>query len=223
MKISFVIPAYNEEDTISVVLIEILALYPDAEVIVVNDASTDKTLDIISSFPKVSLLTNKVNSGHAKSVIRGLKAATGDHVVYMDADNQIKPDNIPAILDYYPGYDLISGYRVDRQDKIFRKVISFILRLVLLFGHSMNIRDANCPFKIFDRVCLKELLLDLPENSIVPSIDLEILARKGHEWAVAEVPVRHYPYIKERKGTLQSLNRKSLAMFFWAFWEVMSI
>lgn len=220
MKVSIVIPAYNEEDTISNVIVDCLSSYPKAEIIVVNDASTDKTLEILNKIKqrhhRLKILTNRRNSGHAYSVVKGLKKATGDYVIYMDADNQIHLSDFCFDL---ANFDLLSGYRIDRQDKRFRKIVSFILKTLILIRHGYLIKDANCPFKIFKRNALIALLLQLPENSIVPSISMEILACRMNLVTV-DLPVKHYPYIKERTGTLQSINMKSLSMFWKAFKEV---
>ena len=196
MKLSIVIPAYNEQDTIAEVV---------KEVIVVNDASTDNTLKI---------LTNIKNKGHAGTLVRGLNAAKGDYIFYEDADNQMFLDSLD--------FDFISGYRIHRQDRFFRKVVSAILRIVILFRHRMWIRDANCPFKIIKKSSYRHLAFRLPEHTIVPSISLEILARK-FGMNVIEVPVWHYPYHKERTGTLQSINTKSLGVFWKAFKEVWNL
>jgi len=206
---TYVIPAYNEEETIG----EVVSVFSD-EVIVVNDASTDKTEQIAREHG-VMVLTNKQNMGHAKSLLRGLRAAKGEYVFYLDADNQIRMISFPY------GHDLVSGYRINRQDKTFRKIVSFILKMVILLRHGYYIRDANCPCKMFKRTSLRVLLDELPKNSVVPSISLEILARK-HHFDILEMPVTHYPY-ENRKGMLQSLNKKSLKMFWNAFWEVMSL
>lgn len=206
---TYVIPAYNEEETIG----EVVSVFSD-EVIVVNDASTDKTEQIAREHG-VMVLTNKQNMGHAKSLLRGLRAAKGEYVFYLDADNQIRIISLPY------GHDLVSGYRINRQDKTFRKIVSFILKMVILLRHGYYIRDANCPCKMFKRTSLRVLLDELPKNSVVPSISLEILARK-HHFDILEMPVTHYPY-ENRKGMLQSLNKKSLKMFWNAFWEVMSL
>lgn len=223
MKISIVIPCYNEQDTIANALVDCFSSYPNAEVIVVNDASTDKTLDILKKIqkrhPKLKIVTNRKNSGHAYSLIKGLKKATGDYVIYIDADNQIHLSDFCFDL---VNFDLLSGYRVDRQDKTFRKIVSFILKTVILFRHGYLIKDANCPFKIFKRNALIALLLQLPENSIVPSISMEILSCRMNIVTV-DIPVKHYPYIKERTGSLQSINKKSLTMFWKAFKEIMTI
>jgi glycosyltransferase involved in cell wall biosynthesis len=223
MKVSICIPCYNEEDTIANVIVDCFISYPKAEVIIVNDASTDKTLEILEKLkyvhPGLKILTNRKNSGHAYSVVKGLKAAKGDYVIYMDADNQIHLSdiNIEGTSD-----GLISGYRVHRQDKLFRKVVSFILKMTILLRHGLWIKDANCPLKIFEKETLQDLLSQLPTNSIVPSICLEILARR-YTFNIIEIPVKHHPYIKERKGSLQSINKKSLLMFWKAFKEVWKI
>jgi dolichol-phosphate mannosyltransferase len=219
--LSIVIPAYNEEKTIYTVLDQLHGFFCniDFEIIVVNDASTDKTLSILKKYQKETLylkiLNNKENLGHARSLLKGLKAATGEYVLYMDADNQILPTLYPSI------YFLTSGYRIHRQDKLFRKIISFILKMTILIRHGYYIRDANCPYKIFQRDCLRFLIDWLPENCVVPSIDLEILARK-EGMSTVQFPVEHQPY-ENRQGTLQSLNKKSLTMFWNAFKEVWSI
>lgn len=229
MKLSIVIPAYNEQDTIEDVILSIDNKYPysreinDLEVIVVNDASTDKTLTILGALKAkmryIKIVNNKKNSGHAYSVIKGLKEATGDYIIYMDADNQIRLDDFS--LEPYD-FDLISGYRVDRHDKPFRKIVSFILKMTILLRHGLWIKDANCPMKVFKRVVLQDLLISLPFESIVPSISMEIIARKFNK-QVVEVPFIHHPYIKERTGSLQSINKKSLSMFYKAFKEVWTI
>jgi len=223
MKVNIVIPAFNEQDTISNVLVGCFNKYPKAEVIVVNDASTDRTLKILEKVKKLHkglrILTNRKNSGHAYSLVKGLRAAKGDYVIYMDADNQIKLDDFS--LEPYD-FDMISGYRVDRQDKLFRKIVSFILKMTIFIRHGLWIKDANCPMKVFERSTLQDALSFLSPNSIVPSISMEIMIRQDGK-KVVEVPFTHYPYIKERKGSLQSINKKSLLMFWKAFIEVWKI
>ena len=219
--LSIVVPCYNEQDTISKVIEDCVNAFPDAEIIIVNDKSTDHTPILLRFLQRnikgLKVLTNKQNKGHAYSLLRGLKSAGNDYVLYMDADNQIKIKDIYFNKDF----DLISGYRANRQDKFFRKVISLILKLTIFIRHGLWIKDANCPFKLFKRERLELLLGLIKEDSVVPSISMEILARKYH-MKTLEIPVDHYPYIKERKGTLQSLNRKSIKVFWEAFREVLN-
>lgn len=223
MKISIVIPAYNEQDNIAAVVEECDKSFPEAEIIVVNDGSTDNIAAILtelqSRFANLKVLENEQNLGHARTLLKGLKAAQSEYVLYIDADRQIKPNIAKAFIGRA---DLISGYRIHRQDKAFRKVVSFILKIAILIKHQQYILDANCPFKIFRKETLDFLLPLLPKNSIVPSIDLEVLARK-QKMVTIQVPVWHYPLDHPRKGFLQSLNFKSLKMFKDAFMEVMSL
>lgn len=225
MKLSIVIPCYNEEDTIEAVIRDCFYHHSSAEMIVVNDGSTDNTLAILIKMPrlykglKLKILNNIENKGHAYSVIKGLKEAKGDYVLYMDADNQIHTGGFLPAFFYY---DLVSAFRIDRKDKLFRKIISFILKVTIFIRHRIWIADANCPYKLYRRSILKIMLRQLPKDCIVPSIDLEILFRlSGNK--VFEIPTLHHPYIKERKGSLQSINRKSLSMFIKAFKEVWKI
>ena len=219
MKLSIVIPAYNEQDTIKEVVEEAFKHFPDAEIVVINDHSTDKTfsklMEIMGSDLKI--LNNNKNLGHARSLLKGLKFASGEYILYTDADNQIKIED----MYFNPNYDLISGYREHRQDKFFRKVISFILKLTIFVRHGLWIKDANCPFKLFKRERLEFLMALLKDNSVVPSISMEILARK-YGLKTLDIPIDHHPYIKERKGTLQSLNAKSIKIFWEAFKEVLN-
>lgn len=219
-KLSVVIPAYNEEATIKNVIRGINYALGDLrpEIIVVNDCSTDKTGRIASRMG-AKVIKNNVNIGHARSVMRGLMAAKGEYILYMDADDQIRADSFRRNSF---NYEYMSGYRINRQDKFFRKAVSLILRLVILLRYGYNIKDANCPFKGIRRGDLMLLIPYLPPNPIVPTIDLAILARR-HLWSFYQYPVFHHPYIKERKGKLQSINPDSLELFWNALKEVISL
>lgn len=216
--ISIVIPAYNEDKTIEQVVRDWNGFFKNPEFIVINDASTDETtwiLDCLGDLVHFDVhhYRNEQNLGHAQSLIKGLGLAGGDYVLYTDADNQIRSDSVD--------FDIISGYRTHRQDKLFRKIVSFILKMTIFLRHGYVIKDANCPFKVIKRSSLTRLLKRLPKDCIVPSICLEILARKA-DMKCIEIPVEHFPY-KNRTGSLQSINKKSLTMFWRSFLEVIRL
>lgn len=221
MKLSVVIPAYNEERDIEVAIWDVVEHFPDAEIIVVNDASTDKTLTILTflqkSIPNLIVLTNIENRGHGYSVVKGLKEATGDYILYIDADRQISLDNFIEF-----GADIVSGRRINRQDKLFRKIISFGLKTTILFRHQMYFKDANCPFKIYKRETIQPLLYNLPKTYIVPIACLQVLAkRKG--LGIITVMTPHLPYKGTRKGFLQILDLSVVRFFTKAFLEVVKL
>ena len=223
MKLSVVIPAYNEEENIKEAVLDVKLNFPEAEIIVVNDASKDKTLKILKSMrlKTLRILDNKQNLGHGGSVMRGLRAAKGDYILYIDADRQIGLQNY-GMYDFLNYYTFISGYRYHRQDKLFRKVISFCLKSTIFLRYGFYIKDANCPFKIYKRSDLIPLLAIVPKTNIIPIACLEVLARK-YKYDTVIIRTRHMKYHSERVGTLQTINLKSLKFFWSAFKEIIRL
>lgn len=223
--VSVVIPVYNEQKDIRDALMDVIKVLPDAEIILVNDCSTDDTLLELQRFVletegKVNLrvLMNEKNLGHGRSVVRGLKEATKDYILYIDADRQIEL-NFDEIPD---DFDFVSGWRIHRYDKPFRKVISFCLKMTNLLYHRMYIKDANCPFKIYKKTSLISLLDELPKTYIVPIACLEVLARK-HKLDTYTIKTPHLPYNGIREGFLQLPDKKFFQFCWKAFKEVTSL
>lgn len=99
MKISCIIPAHNEEKSIANTLHAALQVVELHEIIVINDSSTDKTKEIVESFPNVKLLTNEKNEGKSRSIARGVEVASGSHVLFLDADLLgLDPETIRSLL-----------------------------------------------------------------------------------------------------------------------------
>lgn len=221
MSLSIVIPVYNEQETIKDAILECLLVFPGAEIIVVNDASTDRTYNILRKLQRdhkgIRIITNKKNMGHGYSVMRGLKLATRDRILYIDADCQISLWGMPTL-----NADFISGYRFQRKDKLFRKVISFCLKLTNLLIHGYYIKDANCPYKIYKRESLMNIIGRVPRTYIVPIACIEVIARQ-YGYSTKTVKKYHHPYYGERKGFLQVLNIKTLTFFTQAFMEVVRL
>ena len=218
MNLSIIIPVYNEEENIEAAIEDIFKTFSNAEIIIVNDASTDKTSFELRKFRGIKVLTNKKNMGHGYSVVRGLKAATRDYILYIDADRQISLWYAITNTDYV----IISGCRVGRKDKLFRKVISFCLKMTILFRYGYYVKDANCPFKIYKRSAILPLLSKLPRTYIVPIAALEVLARKsGLKVTTTFTP--HIAYHGIRMGKLQSINKVSTKFFFDAFMEMIRL
>jgi glycosyltransferase involved in cell wall biosynthesis len=230
MKISVVIPAYNEEATITKVIIDARKYFEgiDHEIIVINDKSTDKTGELALKYA-TTVINNENNEGHGASLLKGFRKATGEYILYIDADDQIKFEyfnwgNGKQLYEYMVNsrFDAIFGYRVGRHDKFFRKLVSLILKLTILLRHNYLIEDANCPFKIFKQLSLKYLLDKLPINPYIPTIDLAILAKK-EDMRVVELAQLHFAPTVTKTGFLQGLNKKSLKLFFNAFIEVIKL
>jgi glycosyltransferase involved in cell wall biosynthesis len=96
--ISIVIPAYNEAKRIGTTLRDILAEFPNDEVIVVSDGSTDGTADIVRGFPRVRLLVSDRTGGKGAAIVKGMRQATGNVVGFLDADGSFNPNQVKRLI-----------------------------------------------------------------------------------------------------------------------------
>lgn len=151
MSFSIIIPVYNEEESIGYVIDEIRQHHPDAEIIVVNDGSTDKTALVLSNYPHIKTFSHKKNLGKGFAICEGLKIAKHDNCVFIDGDGQYDPRDIKHLIDKLKEFDLVCGYRSSRQDRksslIVSKIANSIRRTVL----QDDIRDAACGIKALKR------------------------------------------------------------------------
>ena len=111
MRISVILPAKNEAEGLRRTLPALHARFPEAEIIVVDDGSTDATATVAAE-NGASVLTSPYSMGNGAAIKRGARAATGDILVFMDADGQHDPSLVPQLLDKLAeGYDMVVGSR----------------------------------------------------------------------------------------------------------------
>jgi glycosyltransferase involved in cell wall biosynthesis len=109
-KISIIIPAHNEAENIGALVREIRSLYLEAEVIVVNDGSTDETAKVAHE-AGAQVYSHPYNIGNGAAIKSGIRAASGDTLVFMDADGQHNPEDVARLLELFPEYDMVVGAR----------------------------------------------------------------------------------------------------------------
>ena len=109
-KVSIIIPVYNEAGIIENIVSDIKALYPAYEIIVINDGSTDNTVAEAQG-AGATVFSHPYNIGNGAAVKSGIRVATGDILVFMDADGQHNPEDIAKLLDHIPEFDLVVGAR----------------------------------------------------------------------------------------------------------------
>ncbi|MHC4536356.1 MAG: glycosyltransferase family 2 protein [Planctomycetota bacterium] len=198
VSISVFFPCYNEQGNITGVVEKALAvlenLNADFEVIIVDDGSSDDTGKIADELAgendRVKVVHHRTNLGYGAALQSGFKAATKELVFYTDGDGQFDMKEMPALLDFMERCDIVSCYRLNRQDNIVRKINAWCwTKLVcLLFG--MKIRDIDCAFKLYKR----EIFDSIKLVSTGALIDAEILARAaGKGYRVEQYGVHHYP------------------------------
>jgi len=108
--ISIIIPVYNEADTIGDLVRQIRSLYPDVEVIVINDGSSDDSAAVASN-AGAYVYSHPYNIGNGAAIKSGIRIASGDILVFIDGDSQHDPEDIGKMLGYFPDYDMVVGTR----------------------------------------------------------------------------------------------------------------
>jgi len=196
--ISVFFPCYNEQDNVTRTIEQALSVLPqissDYEVIIVDDGSSDATGqiadEIASRDSRVKVVHHRTNLGYGAALQSGFKAATKELVFYTDGDGQFDLNELPPLLPLMGQYDIVSCYRLNRQDSFMRKINAWCwTKLVcLLFG--MKVRDIDCAFKLYRR----EIFDNIKMSSTGALIDAEILARAFRKgYTITQKGVHHYP------------------------------
>ena len=149
MDLSVVIPVYNNEETIRILvtnLSDILSeMHMDHEILCVNDASTDSSLtvlrDLESSFPQLVVLNQSINRGQHRSIIHGLQKSKGEYLVVMDADLQDDPNHLPRMIEeIQKDFDAVFLKRVGKYQRSSRMLTSRIYKGLIFFLTGLNPR-----------------------------------------------------------------------------------
>ncbi|MEK6276023.1 MAG: glycosyltransferase family 2 protein [Actinomycetota bacterium] len=197
-RLSIVMPAWNEEAMIASLLDtlehELGGRFESAEIVVVDDASTDRTAEVLAELARSSgrlrVLRGERNLGHGPSVLRGLRAATGEWIFQLDSDGQFVIAEFWDLWARHEEADLVLGVRVDRKDPRHRLLLSRVVAAVVSLLAGRRLRDPNVPFRLFRRALLDDIESLLAEDALAPSI-LMTLAAAVRGWQIVEVPVSH--------------------------------
>jgi len=204
LKISILVPAFNEETRIPTFLKELLKFteknLESYEIIVINDGSLDKTketvLKIIKNYNQARLLSYDDNMGKGHAVLQGVLNAKGDFILFIDADGSIRP---PEIINMYKIFqkfhlDIIVGSRISKSSNITesqplsRRFMSKIFNIYSNLLFRININDLLCGFKGFSREVANKIFIDL--KAYRWEFDVEILYRaRKNGFKVFELPI----------------------------------
>lgn len=197
MKISVVIPAYNEEENIRYLydeLKEVLDTIEDShEIVFVDDGSSDTTLSILRGIQQadenVMVISFRRNFGQTAAMSAGFDYATGDVIVTMDADLQNDPHDIPRLIEkMQEGYDVVTGWRYDRKDAfINRRLPSIIANKLISWTTKVSLHDYGCTLKAFKNDVIKTIRLYGEMHRFIPAI------ASGMGISFTEIKVNHRP------------------------------
>jgi glycosyltransferase involved in cell wall biosynthesis len=187
-KVSIIIPAFNEEKTIADIVSRIQGLHPFAEIIVINDGSTDNTAAAaLESGAKV--YNHPYNIGNGAAVKSGIRAATGDILVLMDGDGQHDPADIQKLLDYFPEYDMVVGSRSQNGQASFGRALgNAVYNWFASYVTKFSIKDLTSGFRAVKSDIARNFVFLLPNTYSYPTtITLGVL-RNGN--CVKYIPIR---------------------------------
>ncbi|HEY3495715.1 MAG TPA: glycosyltransferase family 2 protein [Polyangiaceae bacterium] len=195
LDLSVVVPIYNEEESIPLLVEELhAALRPTGlnyELVLVDDGSKDKSWTVLSGLadgdPALHLVRFRRNFGQTAAMQAGLDVSRGKKIVTIDADLQNDPADIPAMVQKLEeGYDLVAGWRRDRKDTfVNRKLPSMIANRIISVATKVKLHDYGCTLKAMTYEVAKELRLYGEMHRFIPAMASWVGA------GILEMPVNH--------------------------------
>ena len=208
-EISIVIPIYNEEKNLPLLLEEINNVLKKKiafEIVAIDDGSDDNSLIYLKKNQfnfKVKIIENKNNLGQSYSIYRGIKEAKYNNIVTIDADLQNNPKDIEKLTKIYfnDDYSLVGGLRKYRKDNIVKKISSKIANYVRRLILKDNCKDTGCSLKIFS----KKIFLKFPYFDGIHRFLPALYAGYGYSTFFTSVDHRSRIYGNSKYGTIKRL------------------
>jgi glycosyltransferase involved in cell wall biosynthesis len=194
--VSIVLPVFNEQENLQELHQELThtlsSLGKAAEIIFVDDGSTDESLSILKQIsatdPRVRVFSFTRNFGQTAALACGFDHARGQIVLAMDADGQNDPADVPRLVEkLQQGYDVVSGWRKKRKDKLIRRLLSFLANKLISAFTGVKLHDYGCTLKAYRKEVLQDVELIGEMHRFLPAIASWRGARVG------EMVVNHRP------------------------------
>ncbi len=218
--LSVFFPCYNESGNIKAVISKALeVLEPlgiDFELIIVDDGSSDGMSEIADAMSgqneKIRVVHHQGNRGYGAALQSGFKACEKEYIFYTDGDGQFDIAELPGLMRYMADYDIVSCYRIKRQDSVLRKLNAFCWTCLVGLLFRLKLRDIDCAFKLYRR----SVFDDMPLLSTGALIDTEVLARARRRGCkIHQLGVHHYPRLtgKQTGANLRVILRAFKELF----------
>ena len=219
MKLSIIIPMYNEQESLDSLFVELSGLFSQetaTEIIFINDGSSDNTLNILESkiknYPTWSIINLYRNYGKSVALQAGFDNSKGKIIATMDADLQDNPKEIHHLIEELEkGYDVVSGWKKNRKDPLEKKIASKIFNFFVRVFSGLKIHDSNCGIKVFKREVTEMLTLYGGRHRYIP-----LLAHQK-KFLISEVVVDH----REREFGISKYGVKRYSDGFFDFLTIL--
>ncbi|OPY25444.1 MAG: Glycosyltransferase AglD [Methanocella sp. PtaU1.Bin125] len=220
--LSIVIPVFNEEENVGPLYEELSAVLRatglDYEIVFVDDGSSDATYDRICEIvdEHIRIFRFRRHRGKADALALGFDGARGDVIITMDGDQQDDPAEIPRFIEALARYDVVSGWKQNRQDALGKRLSSRVFNWLTRQLTGVHIHDFNCGFKAYRQEVVKSIGIYGELHRYIPAI------ASWEGYSVGEIGVRHRPRTRGRskygfmrllKGTLDLLTIKFLMSY----------
>ncbi|UCC91850.1 MAG: glycosyltransferase family 2 protein [Candidatus Aenigmatarchaeota archaeon] len=201
IKYSMVIPVYNEEEGIRGVLVDVKKslekLDGDYEIVIVDDASSDRSIDIVKNFDRnIRIVKHEENEGYGASILDGVRAAKSNTVIIIDADGTYPANEIPNLVKYSKDYALVTSSRTGKNVKIplVRRPGKFFHTKLISFLVGMHIPDMNSGLRVFKKDVFMKFASLYPKGFSISTTFL--LSCITNDYPVKFIPIDYY----KRKG-----------------------
>ena len=186
-KISFVIPALNEGESIGSVVRQLVDEFPDAEILVVNDGSDDNTKDEAIKAGAL-VYSHPYRMGNGASVKDGIRYCSGEIIVMMDADGQHKPEDAKRLLQQIEKYNMVVGARTKKSDTVwYRDIANIVYNRLASFMTDFKVEDLTSGFRVFRKSEVSKYLYLFPNGFSYPTTVTMAYLRNGR--SVHYVPI----------------------------------
>jgi glycosyltransferase involved in cell wall biosynthesis len=190
LSVSVIIPAYNEADTIGEIVVKIMSTYPGFEVIVVNDGSTDETAEVAKDAGAI-VYSHPYNIGNGAAIKSGIRIASGEILVFMDADGQHDPKEISSLLTHFPDYDMVVGARgKGHQASWLRALANTIYNRFASYVAKFSVQDLTSGFRAIKADIAANFLYLLPNTYSYPTTLTLSVLRSGRSLRYVSVNTR---------------------------------
>jgi glycosyltransferase involved in cell wall biosynthesis len=186
--VTVLLPAYNEEQSIGNTIREILQLHPDFEILVIDDGSTDQTKEEAVK-AGANVWSHPHNIGNGAAIKTGLRYASGERILLMDADGQHRPEDIARLLEHKEEYDMVVGARSKgSRTSWHRDLANFIYNLLASYITKFNVEDLTSGFRLVKNDRVSKFIYLLPNTFSYPTTITMAYLRSG--LSIKYVPIQ---------------------------------